>query len=352
MHKKRLNLCDECPFTNSGPVLNFDLRQITSQLRVQRKATNLWSMVRLIFPVLRQFSELATVPRSGPFVPIHNPLSTADLQKLEQFLSNSRRLFVLTGAGVSTESGIKDYRSEGVGHYATSSHRPTNYADFLKDAQVRQRYWARNTTGWPLFSSFRPNVTHRFLATLEHQGHLHWLVTQNVDNLHHKAGSRRLTELHGTTFSVVCLSCRQVVSREDLQERIVAENPGWTATVEGFAPDADVFVAEKAVRKFKTPSCEDCGGIMKPNVVFFGDSVPKKRVEEIDQRLKESDACLVVGSSLETYSSYRHVLRCKELGMPLLILNIGTTRADKLADVKIIGRSGEAFAWLQRKNLM
>ena len=309
-------------------------------------------MVRIIFPVWRQFSELAAVPQPSPFVPIHNPLSIADLQKLKQFLSNSRRLFVLTGAGVSTESGIKDYRSEGVGHYATSSHRPTNYTYFLKGAQVRRRYWARNTAGWSIFSSFRPNVTHRFLATLEHQGRLHWLVTQNVDNLHHKAGSRRVTELHGTAFSVVCLSCRQMVSRAELQERILAENPGWAATVEGFAPDADAFVAEKAVQKFKTPTCQDCGGIMKPDVVFFGDSVPKRRVEEVNQRLKESDACMVVGSSLETYSSYRHVLQCKELGMPLLIMNIGTTRADKLADIKIVGRSGEAFAWLQKNKTL
>ena len=304
------------------------------------------SMVRVCFPVWQRRVGHTAAAGLSPYVPAHSSILTTELKKLENFLSNSRKLFVLTGAGVSTESGIKDYRSEGVGHYATTSQRPTNYMDFLKKAAVRQRYWARNTTGWPVFSSFRPNISHRFLATLEHMGHLHWLVTQNVDNLHHKAGSRRVTELHGTAFSVICLSCKQMVPRDDLQSRITAENPGWVATAEGLAPDADVFVAEETVQRFKTPLCEHCGGTMKPDVVFFGDSVPKRRVQEINQRLEESDACMVVGSSLETYSSYRHVCRSKELGMPLLILNIGPTRADNLADIKIVGRSGEAFARL------
>ena len=305
------------------------------------------SMVRVCFPAWRQgLLGHAAATGLSPYVPAHSSILTSELIKLEKFLSNSRKLFVLTGAGISTESGIKDYRSEGVGHYATTTHRPTNYIDFLRNPAVRQRYWARNATGWPVFSSFRPNISHRFLATLEHTGRLHWLVTQNVDNLHHKAGSRRITELHGSVFSVVCLSCKQMSPRDDLQRRISAENPGWVATSEGLAPDADVFVAEEAVQRFRTPLCDHCGGIMKPNVVFFGDSVPKRRVEEVNQRLEESDACLVVGSSLETYSSYRHVCRGKELGMPLLILNIGPTRADNLADVKIVGRSGEAFAWL------
>ena len=285
------------------------------------------------------------------FVPSHVTIPEPDLLRLENFIANSEKLFVLTGAGISTESGIKDYRSEGVGLYATSTSRPTNYTDFLRSASVRQRYWARNATAWPVFSSFKPNFSHKFFATLEHRGRLHWLVTQNVDNLHHKAGSRMLTELHGTVFSVTCLSCRQMVPRDELQERIHVENPGWSAIPEGFAPDADVFVPEESVKRFKTPHCERCGGILKPDVVFFGDSVPKRRVDAINRCIEDADACMVVGSSLETYSSYRHICFARQkLGLPLLIINIGRTRADHLGGLKISGRCGEAFKLLTERN--
>lgn len=285
--------------------------------------------------------------QSGGCVPNHSAMSDSDLEALKYFIEASKRLFVLTGAGISTESGIKDYRSEGVGLYATSSQRPTTYDKFLKSAQVRQRYWARNTTAWPVFSNFTPNLSHKYLASLEHQGKLHWLVTQNVDNLHHKAGSRRLTELHGTVFSVICLDCHHMYPRPEIQEQIFRDNSGWVAQPQGFAPDADVFIDEKLVKKFCPPECARCGGVLKPDVVFFGDSVRKSRVKEISDRLMESDACLVIGSSLQTYSSLRHIKQAKELGLPLLVLNIGPTRADSLADMKINGRSGEACEWLQ-----
>ena len=289
--------------------------------------------------------------RSQQFIPSHDPIPLDDLLKLERFILASRKLLVFTGAGISTESGIRDYRSEGVGIYSTTTHRPTNYSDFLKSESVRQRYWARNTTAWPVFSTFAPNTSHKFLATLEHRGRLHWLVTQNVDNLHHKAGSRRMTELHGTVFSVICLSCGDMVPRQELQERILRENEGWSATPLGFAPDADVFVSEEEVRRFATPLCEKCGGgILKPDVVFFGDTVPKRRVLDITCRIEEVDAVMTVGSTLETYSSYRHLKHAKELGVPILILNIGKTRADQLADVKIMGRCGEAFSWLMSRD--
>lgn len=288
----------------------------------------------------------------GHCVPAHNPLSVGELQTLERFVLTSRRLFVMSGAGISTESGIKDYRSEAVGLYATSSHRPTTIADFLRSTRVRQRYWARNTTAWPVFRAFTPNVSHKFLAALETMGRLHWLVTQNVDRLHHKAGSQRVTELHGSVYSVSCLSCKRTVGREKLQERIYQENPTWSATPEGFAPDADVFVSEEAVQTFNTPLCQQCGGDLKPDVVFFGDSVPRDRVDFINSRLAEADSCLVVGSSLETYSSLRHIRHAKELGLPLLILNIGHTRADALADVKVSGRCGEAFDWLFKRLIL
>lgn len=282
-------------------------------------------------------------------VPPHDSISTQDLQRVESFLSKSERLFVLTGAGISTESGIKDYRSEGVGLYATSASRPTNYTEFLQSEAVRQRYWARNTTAWPFFSSFKPNSSHKALATLEHREEVHWLVTQNVDSLHHKAGSRRLTELHGTVASVICLRCHRVSPRDEVQEKIMRENPLWSAKPEGFAPDADVFIPQSEIDKFHTPTCDHCGGILKPDVVFFGDTVPRQRVNDISRRLEEADACVVIGSSVETYSSFRHVRQCKEMGKPLLIINIGPTRADSLADVKVVARSGEIFEKLMEK---
>lgn len=283
------------------------------------------------------------------FVPRHTRMTDEELLMLDRFLLNSQRLFVLTGAGISTESGIKDYRSEGVGLYSTTSHRPTTIADFLRSVKVRQRYWARNTVAWPVFSAFSPNTSHHFLADLEKSGRLHWLVTQNVDRLHQKAGSRQLTELHGTMYTVSCLSCCHSECRAQLQERIVKENPGWSAVPEGFAPDADVFVSEEAVQSFRTPVCQKCGGDLKPDVVFFGDSVPKQRVNLVNQRLAEADACLVVGTSLHTYSALRHVKLAWQMALPVLILNIGPTRADALVNVRLRGRCGEAFEWLVKR---
>lgn len=303
-----------------------------------------------VIRLARRMSSFLVEEELRHFVPPHHTISIPNLQKVEEFLLNSKRLFVLTGAGVSTESGIKDYRSEGVGLYATCASRPTNYSDFLRSSAVRQRYWARNTTAWPMFSSFKPNVSHMALATLEHCGWLHWLVTQNVDSLHHKAGSRRVTELHGTVASVTCLSCHRMLPRDEIQEKILKENPLWSAKPEGFAPDADVFVSQSEIDKFCTPLCDHCEGILKPDVVFFGDTVPRQRVEEINQRLEESDACVVIGSSVETYSSFRHIKQCKDLGKPLLIINIGPTRADDLADVKVVARSGEIFGKLMDRD--
>ena len=279
-------------------------------------------------------------------IPPHNELKKIDLLRLQNFFKNSNKLFVLTGAGISTESGIKDYRSQNVGLFATTNHRPTNYSEFLASAEVRRRYWARNTTAWPIFKSFKPNISHKYLATLEHMGKLHWLVTQNVDNLHHKAGSRKLTELHGTVYSVICLQCNIMWPRDEIQKQIFRINPGWSASPEGSAPDADVFVSEDAVKTFKTPDCVNCGGNLKPDVIFFGDNIPKQRVEWISERITESDAMMIIGSSVETYSAFRHVKQAKDLGLPLLVLNIGHSRADPLADIIINARSGEAFALL------
>jgi NAD-dependent deacetylase sirtuin 4 len=277
------------------------------------------------------------------FVPRHTRMSEQNLLRLKSFLRKSRRLLVVTGAGVSTESGIQDYRSVEVGLYSTTTHRPTRIAEFLRSPIARQRYWARNAVAWPLFRAFSPNVSHHFLATLEQKGRLHWLVTQNVDRLHHKAGATRVTELHGTMFTVTCLSCLHSQSRDQLQTHITAQNPGWNPTPEGFAPDADVFVSDDAVRNFCAPVCQKCGGDLKPDVVFFGDSVLRPTVEFVNHRLAEADACLVVGTSLQTYSAFRHVRQAHELQLPMLIMNIGPTRADGLEDFRLTVRCGEAF---------
>lgn len=283
------------------------------------------------------------------YVPPHTSVSEQQMLQLEQFLAQARKLFVLTGAGVSTESGIKDYRSEGVGLYATTNHRPTNNAEFLRSASVRQRYWARNTVAWPVFRNFSPNVSHNFLADLEQKGQLHWLVTQNVDRLHHKAGSKRVTELHGSMYTVSCLSCQHSQTRDELQTHILAINPGWNAASQGFAPDADVFVSEEAVASFCTPTCLKCDGDLKPDVVFFGDSVPQSRVDYVNHRLAEADSCLIVGTSLYTFSALRHVKQASDLQMPIFIINIGPTRADSLEHViRVWARCGEAFEMLGR----
>lgn len=280
------------------------------------------------------------------FVPSSSSIPRHILERLELFVGSARRLFVLTGAGVSTESGIRDYRSEGLGLYASSNHRPIQHADFIKKKQVRQRYWARNAMGWPHFSTFKPNSAHKLCASLEHQGHLHWIVTQNVDGLHLKAGSRRITELHGNMHTVVCLDCRTVISREELQNRIEKMNTGWQPIVEDYAPDADSIIADDAVKAFHVPACEGCGGVLKPNVTFFGDSVLRSVVYDVNQKVAESDALLVMGSSCQTYSAYRHLLHAQRLKLPIGIVNIGHTRADHMALLKVKGSCGEAANWL------
>ena len=281
----------------------------------------------------------------GNFVPSSSKISAQSFQQLEYFLSMSRRLVALTGAGVSTESGVRDYRSEGVGLYATTDYKPMQINELLRSAKARQRYWARNTVAWPVFTNLKPNLTHKLLAVLEHKVLLHWLVTQNVDNLHYKAGSRRVTELHGTMYSVVCLDCHNVMSREELQDIITTTNSNWSPIATEFTPDADSIISDEAVESFIPPTCDNCGGILKPNVTFFGESVPKVKVHDVNQRISESDSLLIMGSSCETYSAYRHVLHASRLGVPICVVNIGKTRVDHLADIKIEGRCGDFAKW-------
>ena len=207
------------------------------------------------------------------------------------------------GSLTLTESGIPDYRSEGVGLYATSKSRPMQYRDFIQSDAFRQRYWARNYIGWPFFSSVQPNASHHILATLErkHPDIFLWLITQNVDSLHLKAGSKNLTELHGTAFQVGCLSCGHTISRKDFQEQLRELNPSFRVAELVVRPDSDVELTDEQIKNFNVQACTACDqkGIMKPFIVYFGENVPQSRVDFCYKKVEESDGLLVIGSSMQ-----------------------------------------------------
>jgi len=278
------------------------------------------------------------------FVPQHREPQSEDIEKLSEFLAPVSRLVVMTGAGISTESGIPDYRSEGVGLYATSEKRPIQHKVFMDSSKARQSYWARNFVGWPRWSSFQPNLSHRTLAMWEETGKMSCLVTQNVDQLHYKAGSRKVIELHGTNSTVTCMSCSFTQPRLQLQRVLEELNPSMMAKSDIIRPDGDVELTDAEVSSFKVPDCPKCGvGILKPNVVFFGDNVPSHRVASVRKEVARSDAMLVVGSSLFVFSGYRFVTQARDLGIPIALLNIGQTRADKLVDLKIEAKAGDVL---------
>jgi NAD-dependent SIR2 family protein deacetylase len=270
---------------------------------------------------------------------------------LSTFIDDSRRLVVLTGAGCSTESGIPDYRSPGG---AWTRHKPIYFSSFVRSAEVRRFYWARSYRGWPRFAAARPNRAHHAIAQLEDAGKVHQVITQNVDDLHQEAGSRAVVQLHGRNRVVVCLDCGAEMPRADMQERLAAENEAWlrnapylNADDADFAPDGDADVAKEVVGDFKVPPCERCDGVLKPAVVFFGESVPPPKVTYAMRRVDEADAMLVVGSSLTVWSGYRFVKRAAERNIPVAIVNIGPTRADDLATLKIEANCGEVLSRLR-----
>ena len=269
---------------------------------------------------------------------------------LDNFIADSRRMVVLTGAGCSTESGIPDYRSPGG---AWTRHKPIYYSSFVRSADVRRFYWARSYRGWPRFDNARPNRAHRALAALESNGKVHQLITQNVDDLHQEAGSRAVVQLHGRNRLVVCLGCGAERSREEMQERLADANAKWLADAPwsylhadeaDFAPDGDSDVPRDVIDGFVVPDCARCGGVLKPAVVFFGETVPPQKVTHAFGRVDEADAMLVVGSSLTVWSGYRFVKRAAERRIPVAIVNIGPTRADDLATLKIEGKCGDVLS--------
>lgn len=253
-------------------------------------------------------------------------------ERLQDWLDAHARIFVLTGAGISTGSGIPDYRDA---NGAWKRAAPVTWQAFTADPAVYRRYWARSRVGWPAFSTARPNIAHRALAGLEVHDRLSLLLTQNVDGLHQAAGSRHVVDLHGRLDTVLCLGCGDQHSRNALQRRLESDNPDWQPGPAGAAPDGDADIAAEAVAAFVPPHCLLCGGLLKPDVVFFGENVPRVRVEAAQAALTASDAMLVIGSSLMVYSGFRFARLAAEAGLPLAILNHGTTRADPLATLKI-----------------
>lgn len=264
-------------------------------------------------------------------------------QELVEFAAASRRLFVLTGAGCSTESGIPDYRDVD-GEW--KHRRPVQYRDFVSDENVRKRYWARSLVGWRRVNSAVPNAAHEALVAMERVGRIHWLVTQNVDGLHQRAGSRRITDLHGRIDRVACLKCGCRTTRSALQKRLVRDNPEWVDLDAVAAPDGDALLEGRDFSFFRVPVCDRCGGMLKPDVVFFGEGVPRARVRQAMDRLAESDAMLVVGSSLMVWSGYRFARAASEDGITVAAVNLGRTRADALLSIKVHGACGEVLSSL------
>lgn len=248
-----------------------------------------------------------------------------DSERLIAFVRDHRRLFVLTGAGCSTESGIPDYRDQ----QGRWKHRqPVMYQDFVRSDAARRRYWARSFVGWPRIDNARPNGAHHALASLESSGFIYQLVTQNVDGLHQRAGSRKVVDLHGRLDTIECLDCRRSMSRSSFQAVLKDLNPALHAASAATTPDGDVDLDDFELDAVRVPGCSLCGGVLKPAVTFFGETVPRARVEYASRCLQECDAMLVVGTSLMVYSGYRFCRAANQQGKPIAAINLGRTRAD------------------------
>jgi NAD-dependent SIR2 family protein deacetylase len=262
------------------------------------------------------------------------------MTELREFIRQHPRLCVLTGAGVSTGSGIPDYRDE-QGEWKRA--KPVEFRPFMTRVDVRQRYWARSMIGWPVVACAQPNSAHAALANLEERGFARVLITQNVDGLHQAAGSRNVIDLHGRLHLVRCMECGAVSERAQMQLRLLTGNPGWTDVEARVAPDGDVDLPDRDFSGFVVPACVQCGGVLKPDVVFFGEPVPKERVALAFEGVADADALLVVGSSLMVYSGYRFAEAAAAAGKPIAAVNIGRTRADHLLMLKVSAPAGEVL---------
>ena len=249
---------------------------------------------------------------------------------------------ILSGAGLSTESGIPDYR--GPSGQAQRA-EPMMYQTFVGSAAARRRYWARSHQGWPHIARAIPNAGHRAVADLERRQLLAGIITQNVDGLHQAAGATGVTELHGSLHLVTCLDCRQRTSRAELDRRLAAANAGWGAqTAALINPDGDAAVDDEAAASFILADCSACGGVLKPDVVFFGENVPRPRVQACYALVEQASALVVLGSSLTVMSGLRYVRHAASLGRPVVIVNQGATRGDKYATATLDAPLGQALA--------
>lgn len=263
-----------------------------------------------------------------------------------ELVEDSARIVVLTGAGCSTGSGIPDYRDDD-GEWKRKP--PVRFQEFFSNEESRKRYWARSMIGWSLVESARPNAAHEALARLEAGSKIHYLITQNVDGLHQRAGSKRVNDLHGRVDRVRCLGCERTSTRTAFQQRLSALNPGWRHHQASYAPDGDADLEGVDFEAFRVPACDTCGGVLKPDVVFFGESVPRPRVDEAMANVDASDLLFVVGSSLMVWSGYRFVKRARERGIAVAALNLGKTRADDEIDVKVRAECGAALVALAHR---
>ncbi|SHJ23292.1 NAD-dependent protein deacetylase, SIR2 family [Roseomonas rosea] len=266
-----------------------------------------------------------------------------DRAPLQDFIARHRRIFVLTGAGCSTSAGIPDYR-DAAGQWKRA--QPMTFQVFMAGAEARQRYWARSLVGWRRFGRVRPNRAHLALARLEAQGKSEFLLTQNVDRLHQAAGSSRVVDLHGRLDRVRCTRCGETIPRERMQAELIQLNPGWAERGAAAAPDGDADLEAADFAEFAVPPCPSCGGVLKPDVVFFGECVPRERIDAARGALDEADAVLVIGSSLMVYSGFRFVQAAARAGKPVAAVNLGRTRADDLLTLKVEQPCDEALAFL------
>jgi NAD-dependent SIR2 family protein deacetylase len=269
--------------------------------------------------------------------------TATDVDALTRLVSGGG-VVVLSGAGLSTESGIPDYRGP---TGSVRRHAPMTYQAFLRDPAARRRYWARSHLGWQHFARAEPNAGHRAVAALERAALVTGTITQNVDGLHQATGSVDVIDLHGRLDRVACLDCRATSSRAALNERLAQVNSSWRATVTRLNPDGDVDLPDEELDGFDVVGCDACGGVLKPDVVYFGENVPVDRVAASIDRVERASVLLVLGSSLTVFSGRRFVVRAARNGTPIAIVNDGPTRCDDLAAVRINGRLGPTLRQVQ-----
>jgi len=265
------------------------------------------------------------------------------ISALKTFVESHQRLFVLTGAGCSTNSGIPDYRDSN-GNWKRT--QPVRFQAFMAEEPTRRRYWARSMIGWRRFGQAQPNDAHRALAKLEAKGQCQLLLTQNVDRLHQAAGSREVIDLHGRLDLVRCTACSTTIQRADFQDELASSNAAWVELDAVSLPDGDADLDHHDMSGFTVPACRSCGGILKPDVVFFGENVPRDQVAAAQASMERADAMLIVGSSLMVYSGFRFAQTAARRGIPIAAVNLGRTRADDLLALKVEDRCEAALSFL------